>query len=783
MFKNYLKITLRHIMRHKGYSFINIFGLAIGMASCLLISLWVLDELSYDRFHVNSRDLYRVEENQHLSGQVFHVAVTPHGMASALVKEIPGIKNATRYSRTRGLLFRLGDKAFFETNIKAVDPSFLDMFTFPLLKGDKNTVLSDPQSLVISENMAEKYFGGEDPVGKIITINNKYTHRVTGVLKNVPHNSYLQFDGLLPYEYLKNEGEDIENWQTNQIQTFVLLHANVTKEQADPMIKDFLRTRFQESKTDLELLKYTRLHLHEYWGYEKRAGAVRYVYIFSVIGLFVLLIACINFMNLATARSANRAKEVGLRKVMGASKGHLLRQFFGESVIFAFISLIVALVIVRSLLPAFNILTGKEISFQVAGFGTIVLLLLGIALFTGIVAGSYPALFLSSFQPVKVLNRIVRRGGNRFRRFLVVGQFVLSVFLVIGTMVVTQQLHFLRNKDLGYNKDNLFYVAMRGGIKDAYPALKSELKKNLRVLGITSTWQLPSEMSANSGGVDWDGKEADFDLLVGFNTVDYEFVKTLGIEMAEGRGFSEEFPGDKDKNFLINQEMARIMKKEPAVGERLDFIGIKGQVVGVMKDFHYQSPAAKIEPLALALAPENNNYILVRIAPGNIPSIMEEISRTWKQVIPDYPFEYHFLDEAYDRMYRDGERMGGVVSIFTLFTIFIACLGLFGLASFSAEQRTKEIGIRKTLGASTGGITALLCKEFLILVSLATVIAWPIAYLVMNNWLKDFAYRIALSPLYFLSALGMAFLVALFSVSYQAIRASHANPVKSLRYE
>jgi putative ABC transport system permease protein len=784
MFKNYLKVTLRNIMKHKGYSFINIFGLAIGMACCLLISLWVLDELSYDRFHINAPSLYRVEENQHYSGRVFHVNVTPHGLGPAMVKEIPEIMDAARFSWTVGLLFRFEEKAFFEQSVVAVDPSFLHMFTFPLLKGDKNTVLSDPQSLVISEDIAKKYFGDQDPIGKTITINNKYALQVTGVIKNVPLNSSLQFKVLLPYEFLRQLGKNIDDWGSNQIQTFVQLQPNVSKEQTNKKIVDYFRTRNKESKTDLELMEYTGLHLHTYWGYERKAGAIKYVYIFSVIALFVLLIACINFMNLATARSAKRAKEVGLRKVMGALKGHLIRQFYSESVIFSIIALMVALVMVQLILPSFNTLAGKEITFQVAGFKTILLLLLVIALFTGGVAGSYPALFLSTFQPVKVLNDILGSGGRLFRRILVVFQFVLSVFLIIGTIVVSQQLHYLKNKDLGFNKNHVFYTALRGGIKDAYQTLKIELKKNPKVLGITGTSQLPTNINSNAGGADWDGKDPNFKPLVGFNAVDYDFVKTLGINMAAGREFTPEFPGDEKKNFLINEKMAGIMKKDKdqVVGERLHF-GVNGHIVGLMKDFHYQPAINKIEPIALSLSPENINYMLVRIAPDRITATMEEISQTWKQVIPNYPFEFHFLDEITDRMYRKRERIGTVIRYFTLLTIFIACLGLFGLASFSAEQRTKEIGIRKTLGASVSSIIALLCREFLLLVLLAAVIAWPLSYLVMNNWLQDFASRISLHPIYFLSAMVLALLIALFSVGFQAIRASSANPVRSLRYE
>lgn len=782
MIINYLQIAIRNIKKHKGYSFINIFGLAIGMACCLLISLWVLDELSYDKFHMNAPYLYRVEQNQNFSGRMFHVLSTPHGLAPSLEKEIPDIKNISRYSRLRGLLFRYGEKAFFELNVKAVDPSFLQMFTFPLLKGDINTALSTPQSIVISEKVAQKYFENEDPIGKTITINNKDSYQVTGLIKNVPHNSYLQFDALLPYEFLRRQGINIENLDTNEIETYVQIHPNVSKKQVDQKISGYFKARIKESNSELELIAYTRLHLFEYFGYQKGGGDIKYVYIFSIIAIFVLLMACINFMNLTTARSVNRAREVGLRKVMGALRSHLIRQFYGEATIFSIIALISALVIVQLLLPSFSTLTGKVITFQVIGVNTILLLLLGIALFTGMVAGSYPALFLSSFQPVKILNRISDKSNNRFRRTLVVIQFILSVFLTIGTIVVSEQLHYLKNKNLGYNKNQLFLVPLRGGIKNAYQNLKIEFKKIPNVLDITGSSQIPADINSNSE-MGWEGKDPNNNMLISFNFVDYDFAKTLGIQMTAGREFSQNFMSDDKKNFLINEEMARIMEKKQPLGEKLNFNDINGQIVGVMKNFHYQSVQEKIEPIALILAPVYVNYMVVRIAPNGIPMTMEEIKKTWKRVLPEYPFEYYFLDEFFNRMYGQIERSGTMINYFTLLTIFIACLGLFGLASFSAEKRTKEIGIRKVLGASVSNIIMLLCREYLNLVLLAIAIAWPLSYLIMGIWLQDYAYRISLNPIYFLLAMVFALFLALLSVVFQALRAAHANPIQSIHYE
>jgi putative ABC transport system permease protein len=785
MLKNYLKIALRNIKRQKGYSFINITGLALGMACCLFITIWVLDELSYDKFHEKAANLYRIEENQDYSGRQFHVNVTPYPLAPALKDEIPEIIDASRYVWAGGLLFRYEDKVFFEDDIRAVDPSFFQMFTFPLLKGDENVALNSPYSLVLSEDIAEKYFGEEDPLGQMISINNQYDFTVTGIMKNVPHNSYLQFDIVIPYEFLRKTGKTDDEFGSNSIQTFIELQENIPVEQADEKIFGFIRTRLPESRTDLVLMPYTRIHLHSYFGWEKDAGAVQYIYIFSLIALFVLLIACINFMNLSTARSANRAKEVGLRKVVGALKRHIIQQFYGESVIFAFIALIFAVFIVTLLLPAFSSLAAKELSWDVSGIGSVLLGLLAITLFTGLVAGSYPALFLSAFQPVKVLRGSLKSGAgsSRFRKVLVVVQFSISILLIIGTTVVYKQLNFMKNRRLGWDKEHLVYIYLRADIKNSYEILKTELVKDSRILGVTGAYQLPSYNSANAGGADWDGKDPELEPLIGINAVDIDFIETLKIEIAEGRSFSREFSSDLSKSFIVNEEVAKIMEKESVVGERFSFVGVEGSIIGVMKNFHYQPIRNKIEPLAIHVFPDYINYMLIRIPPGSISESLQFIENTWNRVIPDYPLEYRFLDEAFDRMYRTEDRVGTLLKYFAILAVFIACLGLFGLASFTAEQRTKEIGVRKVLGASVSQVTLLLCKQFLLLVLLANVIACPVAYLVMKNWLQNYAYQTGLGLFIFAAAMAAALIVAIISVSFQAIKAAISNPVDSLRYE
>jgi len=785
LFNSYMKVIWRSIRKHKGYSFINITGLAIGLACCLLISIWVLDELSYDRFHENADSLYRVEENQYYQQGEYHVTVTPYPIAPALVEEIAGIKDATRYVWPGSQLFRFGEKGFYEYNVRAVDPSFFRMFTFPLIKGDKDRILDSPYSLVISEDMAEKYFGRSDPLGKVLTVNGQYEFTVTGVMKNIPHNSFLQLDMAVPYEFLRKIGATYEAWDSNSIFTFVQLEESAAEAQVNAKIKDFIRTRTAESRTDLVLFPYTKIHLHAYFGFGRDPGAVQYVYIFSIIAFFVLLIACINFMNLSTARSATRAKEVGLRKVVGALKGNLVRQFYGESIVFAFVALVLAVVLVAFLLPAFSEFTAKDLSWNIPGADRVVLGLIAVALFTGMVSGSYPALLLSSFQPAKVLHGPLKAGAgsSRFRKILVVVQFALSVILIIGTLVVYKQLNYMQSKKLGWDKEHMIYFPLRKEVKKSYAVLKNELAKDSHVLGVTASGHLPTHIGSNSGGADWEGKDPELQVLIGTNVVDFDFIETLGIEMTEGRSFSRDHSQDFGKTFIVNEEVAELMGKEKATGERFRFFGVEGTIIGVMKNFHFKPVREKIEPLAFIVNQEHANFALVRISSGDIRGSLASVKKIWRRIIPDYPFEYFFLDERFDRMYRSEERIGVIVKYFAFLAVFIACLGLFGLASFTAEKRTREVGIRKVLGASVGNITVLLCREFMMLVLLANAIAWPVAYFVMSQWLQGYAYRTRLGVVSFVAALGAAAAVALLSVIFQALRAAVSNPAQSLRYE
>jgi putative ABC transport system permease protein len=793
MFRNYLIIAIRSILRQKSFSLINILGLAIGLACALLILLWVQDELSFDKFHEHADRLYRVEEDQYYSGEVYHVNVTPYPSGPVWKDEIPEIEDACRYQWPSGMLFTYGEKAFYEGGCVAVDSTFFDLFTYDFLHGNKASALTQPYSAVLTEQTAEKYFGDENPIGKSLRVNNQYEFTVTAVLKSIPKNSINQFDILIPFDYLKEIGQFSDSWGSNSIRTYIKLYENAVIDSVDSKLTAVVKEQYPESTTDFMAAPFTRIYLHQYFGYGHDPGAIMMVYIFSAIAIFVLLIACINFMNLSTARSANRAREIGLRKVSGAGRRAVIIQFFGESVLMAFISLIFALIIVSSILEVFNKVSAKELDFSSLLHPRFIIATILVTLVAGLISGIYPALYLSAFRPIKVLKGDLSRGmkSGWFRKVLVVVQFTLSVFLIIGTVIFYRQLNYMKSKDLGYDKENMFYFQMRGEIKDNYQAIKTEFLRDPKVLRVTASNHPPHNIGSNSGGGDWDGKDPDQSVLIGTHIVDYDYIETVGIRLKEGRSFSKDFtadlasPTDSSANFMINEVLEKIMGKENAVGERFRFWGMEGRIIGVMKDFHYHSVSTKIEPVVFLLAPADwFSWITVRIAPGNLEKTMRDLEKIWNNVMTGYPFDYHFVDESIDQMYRTDERLGKLLKYFTILAIVIACLGLFGLASFTAEQRTQEIVIRKVMGARVVTVILLLSREFSLLVTVSCLIAIPASLMVMKKLLlQNFEYRTDMAWWIFLAASLAAMLIAILTVSYQAARAALSNPADALRYE
>ena len=774
MFKNYLKVAVRNIKRHKGYAFINFAGLVIGMVCTILIVFWVQDEVSFDRFHENSDRIHRVISN---------LWVQSAPVAPTLKADYPEVLNSTRIL-TQRMLVKIGDKTFFEDRFSFADSSLFEIFTLPFVSGNQTTALSDPFTMVLTEETAEKYFGKKDPVGKTIKIDDTHDMRITGVIKNLPHNSTLQFSMIASLETLWQTGLPPGDWGNHIFWTYILLHKNVSPQEITPKITSLVQDHVPNLTIPkgLGLQPLTRIHLYE-------EGHIRNVYIFSLVAVFILLVAFFNFINLNTARAENRSLEVGVRKVAGANRTQLIRQFLGESIFFSLLAFLVSLFLVVLLLPVFNNLSAKQLTWDFGEKFPILLCLLGVTILTGIAAGSYPALYLSSFHPANVIRKITRTGttrSSRLRKVLVVCQFALSIFLLIATVVVRDQLHFMRSKDVGFDKEHVIYLNVNNNIFRNRESFQERLSQISSVLSVTAASSLPSSVGNTASGLDWEGNNGRKQASWRFVAADYDYLETLKIPLAAGRSFSRDFSSDRTGGFIVNEEAVKEMEMKDSVGKWFSLWGRKGTIIGVMKNFHFRSLHTQITPLLVWMGARHKmfcEYIMLRIEPGNIPGTVKEIRSIWQDFAPNFPFEYGFLDETFGRHYRTEERMGKIFSYFTLLAVFVSCLGLFGLAAYTAELKTKEIGIRKVFGATASSIILMMSNTYTKWILLANVIAWPAAYYFIQRWLQGFAYRAPITILTFVLAALLSLLVALLTVSYQSIKAARANPVDSLRYE
>ncbi|WP_436484511.1 ABC transporter permease [Chitinophaga sp. ARDCPP14] len=785
MLKNYFKIAFRNIVRHKAFATINIAGLAIGMACSIFILLWVQHELSYDKFHQNAGTIYRLTAGG---------ATNSGPMVPELKARIPAIKNFVRFSQPTTTVFETGTKKFEEKAVFYADSSLLQVFSFPLISGNAETALIRPDAVLITENMAKKYFGNEDPIGKILKRDNKDNVEVTGVLKNIPANSHLQFDFIMPLSAIAQTDWRLRRniWASYDFYDYVQLDENfkatpVALAGLNRQVNKIFGEHVKESQPDMKLQALTDIHLRsDYQSNLPGQGNIQYVNIFFIVALFILAVACINFMNLATARSARRAKEVGLRKAVGAGRRQLIGQFIGESLFISFMAMLMAVGIVCLLLPAFNNLAGKELSIQLLD-GKLIALLLGIALFTGLVSGSYPALFLSGFKPVEVLKGSMRMtGGNLyFRNGLVVMQFVVSIALLAGTAVVYKQLNFIKNRDIGFNKSNLLYMSITGEMGDKQLVLNTELKANPLTANFTAITDPISNLTSSTTGVEWEGMALqDKNIWFSKTWVTDNFFDVLQMKMVSGRALSATEFADSG-NYVINEKAAKIMGMTPAaaIGKSLTFSGDKGTIVGVVKDFNYKPAQTAIEPMILAFNKWNGGIVLVRTQPGKTAATIQALEKISKQLNPAFPFSYGFVDQDINNLYKGEQQMGSLFNVFAMIAIFISCMGLYGLSAFMAEQRTKEIGVRKVLGASVFNVVYLLSTGFTKLILIAIVIAIPIAWFATNKWLGGFAYRVNVGWAIFLMASLAALTIAWITVSYESVKAAVVNPVKSLRSE
>lgn len=789
MWKNYLKIALRNLWKNKTHSFINIFGLALGLTGAIVIALWIQRELSVDQFHSNIDRLYRVLEHQTYSNDfVLTVAATPGPLAEALKAEVPEIERATRLSWGERILLTVDQTSFRETGNYA-DSDFFNLFSFPILHGDTTQELLQPGFITISKKLAEKYFGTTDAVGKSIRVNNEKDYQVSAVFGDVPENSNLKFDFLLPmYEYVQ-QNDWLKSWNSNGIRAYVLLAKGSDGKVVSDKIVNFLKDHSDQDNAVLQLQSLTDQYLRTDFkdGKYQGGGRIAYVRLFALIALLIIIIACINFMNLATARSANRAKEIGIRRVSGAQQQTLIVQFLGESLIMSLIAGVFAVGMVAFILPFFNRLFNTELSLTLLQTN-VWLTCIGITLFTGLVAGIYPAFYLAALRPVEVFKGAATKGGNGvawLRKGMVVTQFAIATFLIVATLVILTQMNYLKNKTLGYQKENLIYLPVNGTLWDKYDVVKSELLQTPGVQSVSSSVGMIYSWGNNSSNFHWSGKRPDQDILFQTIPVGLDFIETIGAEMAAGRDFSQDFPAD-STNFIINQKAAELMELQDPVGQPLaqgeGEDAERGTIIGVVKDFHVNSFHTGQEPVILQLRPWKN-FIYLRIRPENVSSTLAQIETVVRKHNPAYPFEYSFVDQEYDQLYRSEQRISALANTFTFLAIFVSCLGLFGLATFTAQQRRKEISIRKVLGASISGITTLLSKEFLWLVAIALLIASPVAWWAMQQWLQSFAYSAGVQWWMFVLAGVLTVAIAFLTVSIQAIRAAVANPIHALKDE
>lgn len=786
MVKNYLKIAFRNLLRNKGFSAINISGLAIGMAGAVLILLWIQNELSFDQFHAKKDQLYMVYNKSVFEGDIHCWSSTPSVLAPALKAEYPDIKNFARYDWESERLLSYGDKKLNSSG-SVTDSAFLYMFSFPLIKGNALTALTQVNSIVITESLAKKLFGDEDPFNKIIRVESKDNFQVTGVLKDLPPNTRFNFEYLLPWRYLQSLGWDYPNWGNNSFRTFIELQPGASLKSVNKKIKN-ITIRHSKNQEDNEVFLYPASRWRLWSRFENgivTGGRIETVRLFGAIALFILLIACINFMNLSTAGSEKRAKEVGIRKVSGAKQSFIIGQFLTESVIIALLAGIISMAIVQLCMPAFNSIIGARLSVPFSN-PLFWLLFTGFILFTGLLAGSYPAFFIASFKPVKVLKGSFKASHAAInpRKVLVVLQFTFAIVLICSSIIIQRQIKYAQERDNGYNKNNIVYHTLNGDLTRNYQLVRDELLASGAATSVTKTSMPISNSGSNSWGLEWKGKDPDQKIVFDQICADAGFVKTMGLRLVSGRDLDlQKYPTD-SAACLLSESSVKVMKFKDPLGQIIHKDDVDWHVVGVFKDFIWGSPYETIPPMFVMGAKGWLNGINFRISEsGSLSGNLQKAEKIFKKYNPEFPFTPQFADQEYAHKFDDERRTARLSGSFAALTIFISCLGLFGLATYMAVSRKKEIGVRKVLGASVSSITTLLSIDFLKLVIMAICIAIPVAWYAMNIWLKHFSYHLAVEWWVFACAGLAAIVIALFTVSFQAVKAAIANPVKSLRTE
>lgn len=787
MIRNVLKIAWRNIKKRKGYSSINIAGLAVGLAAFILIGLYVQYELSFDKYHEKADRIYRVvRENR---------AFTPPPLGPALMRNFPEVISAARILKTDNVLISHENDHFPEEKFYWADPEIFEIFSIPFVMGDPGTALKEPFTIVLSKSTAMKYFGNENPLGKILKVNSSNEYRVAGVFYDMPGNSHFTMDVIVPYEtYFRVINGDITHWGGNFSYTYFLLQEGANPEALENKIHPvielplFEQLGYKKPYSKMFFVQpITEIHLHSHRMQENEANIdMKYIILLSSIAFLILFIACINYMNLATARSSQRGREVGIRKVSGAQRRQLIRQFLGESMIMTLLAMIISILLALMVLPAFNMLVERQISLNPMNNPQLLFGLGFLILFVGLFAGGYPAMCLSGFKPITVLSGSFTRSskGSALRNILVLFQFSITIILIICTLIIREQLNFVKNIDVGYSKEQIITLGIRDrAVRQNIQAIKTELLQYTDIIAVSSSDRLPNNIETHMSRY-LNERKPEERITIFYNRADHDFVDLFDIQIVEGRNFSRDFPSDLNGAFLVNEAAVRAAEWESPLGQKFyHWSGESGVIVGVMKDFHLHSLHSPIDPLYIFLDTNDFLNISIKIRSTYIPATIDYVKSIMKKFSPNYPFDYSFFDEVFERAYHTEQRVVNIFSSFSVLAILVACLGLLGLASFAAGQRTKEIGIRKIMGASVSGLFLLLSKEFLKWILLSNIIAWPLAYFAMNKWLQNFAYRMNLNVWIFILSGLAALAIALLTVSYQSIKAAMANPVESLRYE
>lgn len=786
MLVNYIKTAVRNLKQNKAYSFLNIAGLAVGIASAALIFLWVEDELTFNHHHADMDRIFRVLEHQTFDGTTYTVAATPGVLARGMQEEIPGIAVTARTDWGDQKLFSLDDKSIAERGLY-MDSTFFQIFDFPFIAGNPSKPFDQLNSIVISRKMAEKFFAdAREAYGKSLKMDHEQEYIISGVFEDLPKNSSFSFDWAVPYKVYEDRNQWLLDWGNNGILTYAKLEENADASKINGQLLGYIQSKSSDAVAQAFLFPISDWRLYSKFEDGKQVGGrIEFVRLFSIIAWIILIIACINFMNLATARSEKRAREVGVRKVLGAGKKQLVFQFLSESILHSFIAVLLSLGIIYLTIDGFNRLVEKELAIRFSD-PVHMLSLLVIGLVCGLIAGSYPALYLSSFNPVTVFKGLRIKGNASagfIRKGLVISQFAASIVLIIGTLIIYQQIQHIKGRQLGYNKEHLIYTGLQGKMNERFDVIRQDLLATGAVENAAVSNQRVLEMGNNGWGYDWNGKDPNQKILITNEWVSHGYIETLGMSLKSGRDFNPIAKYD-STSIIVNESFAKLLNKEDVIGEKVQNDGRDYEIVGVVRDFIYSDVYANAAPLILFAQPSSTNYLFIRLKQGlDMPDALAKIESVIKTHNPAYPFEYRFMDEEFGKLFKSEMLIGKLSRLFALLAIFISCLGLFGLAAYTAERRTKEIGIRKVLGASEQSLVLLLSKDFVKLVLIAILVATPLAWYFMSNWLQDFAYRIELSWWFFATAGVLALFIALATVSVQAIKAASANPVKNLRIE